>query len=247
MTFLFGLKVSIKMIDMSIWLNLEFLSMALTIVVFIWVVVKARKRKYAYGGMNSIEFTVNNTEKKNESKFENKCRVIFEKLFNKRFISCRPAWLKNPITGRNLELDGFCESISTPLGRGIAFESDGAQHAQYSRAFHRSEKEFLYQVKKDSFKSKKCIERGILLIRIPHFVTGGDIEPYIVKQLTKNGVPIPNPPATEAHAEATSSKKKRKSKKEIVVPEGELDDPIGDIDAIDELTPDEPYEDELAD
>ena len=123
------------------------------------------------------------------NKSEERCREIFEDIFDVKFKSIRPDWLKNPVTGQNLELDGFAENIKTPLGRGLAFEYDGIQHAEYNRHFHRSgSMEFIYQTKKDSWKDMKCKERGVLLIRIPHFVAFQDLERYIKQKLRRAGL-----------------------------------------------------------
>jgi hypothetical protein len=122
------------------------------------------------------------------NRHEERCRQIFEEIFEKKFKSIRPDWLKNPITKRNLELDGLCEDIKTPIGRGLAFEYDGAQHSRYIPGSHfhrRGPMEFVYQVKKDSWKDVTCKNRGILLIRIPSFVPYDDLERYIKQQLRK--------------------------------------------------------------
>lgn len=134
-------------------------------------------------------------KKKKKNKHEERCRQIFEGIFGVHFISVRPKWLKNPATSKNLELDGFNEHIETPLGRGLAFEYDGEQHSSYNKHFHRNGvNDFVYQVKRDKFKDLKCKERGVMLVRIPHFVHFNDLERYIVEKLKKMGV-YPGPSA----------------------------------------------------
>jgi hypothetical protein len=121
------------------------------------------------------------------NKHEERCRGIFQEIYNERFKSVRPSWLKNPVTGKNLELDGFCPSIRTPIGIGLAFEYDGVQHSKYNKHFHRhGPDEFLYQCKKDSWKDIKCKKEGVFLVRIPHFVSYEDLEKYITNKLSKN-------------------------------------------------------------
>lgn len=123
------------------------------------------------------------------NKSEERCREIFEEIFDTRFKSIRPDWLVNPVSGKNLELDGFAPNIQTKLGKGLAFEYDGSQHSQYSKHFHKNgPEEFLYQVKRDTWKDLKCKERGVLLIRIPHFVAYQDLERYIKTKLRKEGL-----------------------------------------------------------
>lgn len=112
-----------------------------------------------------------------EKKNEKRCREIFESTFNKPFPTVRPDWLKNPETGRNLELDGFCEELS------IAFEYDGEQHCRPNSYFHKTPEDFINQTKRDDLKDKICKERGIKLIRIPSFVAFIDLERYIVTRL----------------------------------------------------------------
>lgn len=124
-------------------------------------------------------------------KHEEKCRQIFENIFGKKFVSIRPEWLKNPISNRNLELDGFCDSIITPVGKGLAFEYDGEQHSRYipGSNFHREgPMQFVYQVKKDSWKDMTCKNRNLMLIRIPSFVPFEDLEKYIKQELRKRGM-----------------------------------------------------------
>lgn len=131
------------------------------------------------------------SSKKNKKLFkhEEKCRQIFEGIFDAQFPSVRPDWLKNPITGQNLELDGFNPNIKTRLGKGLAFEYDGEQHAKYSPHFHRGDpKKFVYQYKKDSYKDQCCKRKGVLLIRIPHYIHHSELDMYIVKKLENNGL-----------------------------------------------------------
>lgn len=126
------------------------------------------------------------------NKHEEECRRIFQELYGKKFESVRPDWLRNPVTGKNLELDGFCSDVETPKGVGLAFEYDGEQHSKYNTHFHRNgPDEFVYQVKKDSWKDMKCKERGVALIRIPHFVAYNDLKRYIVSELERQRIKIP--------------------------------------------------------
>ncbi len=122
---------------------------------------------------------------------EERCRQIFETFFNKPFPSVRPDFLKNPITGKNLELDGFNATIRTPIGKGLAFEYDGAQHAQYSPHFHKDgAEEFRYQQQKDFLKSNTCRKLGITLIRIPASVSKEMLSVYIANKLKIAGINI---------------------------------------------------------
>ena len=55
---------------------------------------------------------------------EEATRKLFELYCGKPFVSVRPDWLKNPQTGRNLELDGYNEELA------LAFEFDGEHHTK---------------------------------------------------------------------------------------------------------------------
>lgn len=145
--------------------------------------VKIVSKTFSHRQHNNLK--KNGEPKKKVYKHEERCREIFESLFDCKFPSCRPDFLKNPLTGRNLELDIFNPTIKTPLGRGLAAEVDGRQHAQFVGRFHNSAKDFVGQVKRDFYKDKVCKERGILLIRIPHHIRYDELDMFIVKELTK--------------------------------------------------------------
>jgi hypothetical protein len=122
------------------------------------------------------------SEPSKKLKYETKCREIIEGIFNTTFESCRPDFLKNPVTGQNLELDCYNPQLK------IALEYDGQQHAQYTPHFHRNDKwKFIYQVRKDDWKNLKCQEHGITLVRVPHTIPFEKLESYIKKKLIKLG------------------------------------------------------------
>jgi len=109
---------------------------------------------------------------------ENKCREIFETKFNKKFPSVRPNFLRNPKTGRNLELDGYCEELK------LAFEYDGRMHyeewSKKTRTDDQIKKHGSLQLRQecDLFKTKTCRDLGITLIRIPYW-ENTNLENYI--------------------------------------------------------------------
>lgn len=99
------------------------------------------------------------------SKFEENCRMIFEIIFDKQFRSCRPQFLRNPRTGRCLELDGFCPELK------IAFEAQGEQHYMHSKmkGFASGgdvDDKFLQRILYDKFKREACKKVGIKLYEI---------------------------------------------------------------------------------
>jgi hypothetical protein len=104
------------------------------------------------------------------SRLEKECRRIFEELFKVPFKKVRPNWLKYK-KKRPLELDGLNETIVTPIGLGLAFETNGKERKKY-----------------DKFKMKKCKKKGVLVIIIPYTVGFSKLRDYIIKELEKNGV-----------------------------------------------------------
>lgn len=94
-------------------------------------------------------------------KNEKECRDIFESLLGVKFKKTRPDFLKNELTGRNLELDGYNEYLK------LAFEYDGAQHFKVKDLWGGT-KALLKIHELDLIKNKKCIENNIILIRIPY-------------------------------------------------------------------------------
>lgn len=173
----------------------EGLATFVIIIIFIYFVCTTKRKKYNF----QIPFTYDiekikkskKKKKKKINKHEEECRRIFQKLFSCKFKSIRPDWLKNPATGKNLEIDGYNSRIITPIGKGLGFEYDGIGHSQYTPHFHKNgPDDFEYQVAKDSWKDKLCKERNVLLIRIPHFVHFDDLERYIKMMLSRRNVQI---------------------------------------------------------
>lgn len=182
------------------WVSMHSVFGLVVIVLALYFAWKVPKQKHAFKGISgfgvrsALESNQNKQDgkvhaKKTVNKSEEKCRRVFEKLFGQRFPSVRPQFLKNPVTNKCLELDGFCPSIPTPLGRGLAFEYDGIQHARYRPHFHRhGPAEFVYQQKRDTWKDLKCQSEGIVLIRIPHFIPPEAFAAYIKRELQRHRV-----------------------------------------------------------
>lgn len=115
------------------------------------------------------------------NKTEEMCRKIIEKIYNRKFPSERPDFLKSPMTKKNLELDCYNRDLK------IALEYNGQQHYNYTPHFHRSKKAFYAQVHRDDWKRKKCAEHGICLIEVPYWVIPINLEEYITNELRKKG------------------------------------------------------------
>lgn len=114
-------------------------------------------------------------------KYENECRRILENIFNRPFSKQRPAFLKRPSTGKNLELDGYNPDLK------LAFEYNGAQHAKFHPMHRGSIQAFKDQQDRDRLKAQLCQQHGVKLIVIPHTVKWNKLEEYIRTELRKVG------------------------------------------------------------
>jgi Marseillevirus putative nuclease len=183
-------------------LNFDTIILIIICALVIYFVITVKKKKYKFHGVkrdSKGEWLIDSDttsfpfrkkkRKKRVNVHEEECRRIFTRIFNVKFKSVRPGWLKNPATGKNLELDGFNSSIPTPLGSGLAFEYDGEQHSKYNSYFHNGNvDEFRYQVAKDDYKTAICKKNRIVLVRIPHYVAFNDLERYIRGELRKHNI-----------------------------------------------------------
>ena len=73
------------------------------------------------------------------------------------FVKVRPDWLRNPVTGRNLELDFFCQEL------GLAVEFNGEQHYRPKAMFHGAPSDLHRQRQRDQLKALLCEMRGVRL------------------------------------------------------------------------------------
>lgn len=96
-----------------------------------------------------------------DSKGEKECRRILEVHYNLPFPKVRPDFLRNPVTGQNLEIDCF----NKQLGLGVEFS--GRQHFEFIPYFHTSRKYFQKQLQRDETKARLCRENGVKLIVVP--------------------------------------------------------------------------------
>lgn len=161
-----------------------------------WWFYTHRNKKYNYEGIksyhkqnvkDSLTFFFKKLskpakkKKKRVNKTENMCRKIIEKIYNKKFPSIRPKFLKSPMTKKCLELDCYNAELK------IALEYNGQQHYTFTPHFHKSKRDFYSQVHRDDWKRKRCRELGIRLIEIPYWVVPADLEGYIIRELQKKG------------------------------------------------------------
>lgn len=106
---------------------------------------------------------------------EERCKAIFENIFNEKFPNVRPSWLMNHQTGILLEFDGYCQRLK------LAFEYDGIQHFEYPNIFHQTHRQFESQRRIDEMKNRKCKIYGVTLIRIKYNIE--NLEGYIKQRL----------------------------------------------------------------
>ena len=126
-------------------------------------------------------YVKSNTGNKFESKGENYARQVLETIYGVPFKSCRPHFLKNKETNRNLELDMYNDLLK------IGCEYNGIQHYLFSEKNAKmSYTEFRNQVKRDELKKKLCKENDVHLIVIPYNVNYQQIPLYILSQLPLN-------------------------------------------------------------
>jgi len=96
------------------------------------------------------------------SKPERECCEVMKELTGLQFYSTRPDFLKNPTTGRNLELDCYNHELR------LAVEYNGIQHYRYPNKFHKSKEQFEKQLIRDDMKRLLCDRNGIYLITVPY-------------------------------------------------------------------------------
>lgn len=125
------------------------------------------------GYLNYVVPTPECTTKKGEEI----CRHHLRELTGKPFHRAHPKWLKNPETGRCLELDCYNNELE------IALEYNGEQHYKFPNTFHRTRDEFDAQIRRDELKKIKCKERGVLLIIVPYTLPKNEIRGYIKREL----------------------------------------------------------------
>ena len=118
----------------------------------------------------------------NLSRGEDECKKFVEFYFKKPFQRIRPAFLTNPITNSQLELDMYNDELK------LAIEYNGAQHYVFNNMMHQGSRDrFQNQQYRDYMKKTMCRENGIDLIIVPYTVKHEDIATYLFGQLKQRG------------------------------------------------------------
>ena len=169
----------------NIWENYRwelFLCVSILIIIICWFLKKSDTQ---FDGISVDTSIIKNnpgyTIKKGVYKNEEKCREVIQSIYNAPFKKIRPDFLKNPKTGRKLELDMYNDNLK------IALEYNGIQHRTYAPYFHKSQNDYYDQVDRDKLKERLCKENGVLLIVVPDTVRYNEIESFIRSELKKAG------------------------------------------------------------
>jgi very-short-patch-repair endonuclease len=107
-------------------------------------------------------------------------------LPRERFLyNVRPDWLRNPKTGKRLELDLYCPE------RSFAIEIDGVQHGRYIKGMQRDFRAFTDQQARDMHKLEVCNARGITLYKLTIFdLIQPRFAPFLVQLCITHGMKI---------------------------------------------------------
>jgi hypothetical protein len=116
------------------------------------------------------------------SKGEEMCKTFIEFYFQKPFHKIRPEFLRNPVTGENLELDLYNSELR------LAIEYNGSQHYQYNSFMHKNSRDkFQNQQYRDLIKKDLCGKANITLIIVPYTVPHDKIGSFLFEELKKLG------------------------------------------------------------
>lgn len=130
---------------------------------------------------NITASNVNKGKFKSKAKFtsrgERLCKETMEKIYGVPFKTVRPDWLKNPETGRNLEIDCYNDDLK------IGVEYNGIQHYKWPNFTNQTYENFLGQIRRDDAKFNMCEKNGVYLIIVPYNVIHEKIPSYITSQL----------------------------------------------------------------
>lgn len=117
----------------------------------------------------------------NDSRLELQTKFHLENIFKMKFYKIRPDFLRNEVTGHNLEIDLYNDDLK------LGIEVQGDQHYKFTPFFHRNKETFMLQRYRDEMKKQKCEKEGITLIEIPYKVGEKGLKKYLVNQLRLAG------------------------------------------------------------
>ena len=171
------------------WLSVVFQNKRFVSVILILVVVSvllcALDKRKLFGAaqrFQSMEFARPIASATPIGSGEERCRAFIMRMTGIHFSKVRPLWLRNPETGRSLELDMFSHHP-----RPIAFEFDGVQHKRYTPFYHGTVQTFEAALRRDRLKDELCLQHGVELVRIPPEVHDQP-EAYVYSHLVRLGL-----------------------------------------------------------
>lgn len=94
-----------------------------------------------------------------DSKREQECREIIERLTGFSFPKAKPTWLLSSL-GYQMEFDGYSEALC------VAFEHHGIQHFKFTPFLHHTTEKFERVQSLDAEKRALCVEHGVRLVEI---------------------------------------------------------------------------------
>jgi hypothetical protein len=150
-------------------------------IIFLFWLVYGGKQEYEFIGVQPLStpkilptyteplFPTSNpvlvSNQSNSNKGEDLVAEALQDILNSHIQrNIRPSFLCNPETGKNMEIDCFCEEYA------VAVEYNGVQHYKFPSVFYKNEKDFNDQVYRDKLKKKLCDENDIYLIVVPYWV-----------------------------------------------------------------------------
>ena len=104
------------------------------------------------------------------------CAQTLMTIFDQHFVSARPVWLKNPLTGCVLQLDCYNEDLA------LAVQYNGAQHYEGGH-YGMTPADLEKQRGRDKSKVEICERRGVHLIVVPHTVDTSKVPEYIAERI----------------------------------------------------------------
>ena len=116
---------------------------------------------------------------KYESKGEEIARRCIENIYGQEFKNVRLPDIKNPNTGRNLEIDCYNADLK------IGVEYHGIMHYQFCPYFHKTPEDFAKAKQRDQHKQDACKQLGIALIVVPYTTSHDKICDYIKRELKR--------------------------------------------------------------
>lgn len=116
-----------------------------------------------------------------ESKGEKISRRCLQNIYNLPFKNTRLDSIKNPDTGRSLEID--CYNPELKLG----VEYHGINHYKFIPYFHQTREKFVKSQLRDAWKLQICNRLGITLIVVPYTCSHDKICKFIISELDRHG------------------------------------------------------------